>query len=231
VPDSPSPVERYAAEELQSFLRQMSGATLPVVAERDCEGPGLYVGGTKHGRLAVPRRELRDLAEDGVILRTAGEDLILTGQGPRGPLYAVYELLERFLGVRFLTGDCTLVPRRSTVRLPALDHSYAPPFMYRETLYFDSFPREIAARQRLNGPFTQADGTTGGKVVFYPYVHSFSKLIHPSEFYDEHPEYFSLIGGRRTRPDQPRGAADSCRARPAVGPGPPGGHVPGRVAE
>lgn len=199
VPDAPLPAEHYAAQELQAFLRQMCGVTLPVVAEGSHSAPGLFLGATRRGRQVVPRRELRDLPEDGVILRAEGQDLILTGQGPRGPLYAVYELLERFLGVRFLARDCTLVPRRATVRLPALDHRYAPPFMYRETLYFDSFPREIAARQRLNGPWSQCDATTGGKMVFFPYVHSFSSLVPPSEFYDTHPEYFSLVGGQRTR--------------------------------
>ncbi len=199
VPDAPSPVEQYAAQELQHFLREMSGVTLPVVAESGYASPGLFLGATRRGRQVVPRRELRDLEEDGVILRAAGQDLVLTGQGTRGPLYAVYELVERFLGVRFLARDCTVVPRRTTVRLTALDHRYAPPFMYRETLYFDSFPREIAARQRLNGPWCQADSSTGGKMVFYPYVHSFSQLVPPAEFYDTHPEYFSLVGGQRTK--------------------------------
>lgn len=199
VPDAASPAEHYAAQELQHFLRQMSGVALPVVTESEQTGPGLLLGATRRGRRVVPRRELRDLPEDGVILRSAGPDLVLTGQGTRGTLYAVYELLERFLGVRFLARDCTVVPRRSTVRLPALDHRHAPPFMYRETLYFDSFPKEIAARQRLNGPWCQADASTGGKIVFYPFVHSFSQLIPPAEFYDTHPEYFSLVGGRRTK--------------------------------
>ena len=49
--------------------------------------------------------------------------------------------------------------------------------MYRETLYFNSFPKDIAARQRLNGPYTKCDASTGGKIAFFPYVHSFDDLF------------------------------------------------------
>lgn len=75
---------------------------------------------------------------------------------------------------------------------------YSPPFMYCEILYFDSFPKEIAARQRLNGPFTQGDETVGNKILFYPYVHSFAQLVPPDRYFAEHSEYFSLVKGQRT---------------------------------
>ncbi|HJN14477.1 MAG TPA: DUF4838 domain-containing protein, partial [Armatimonadota bacterium] len=149
-------------------------------------------------RRVLPRRELGQLKEDGVAIRTDGDDIVLTGGNERGQLYSVYELLERFLGVRFLARDCTVVPKRGTVTLPAIDHSHSPPFMYRETLYADSYAREIAARQRLNGPATLCDETTGGKIAIHPYVHSFRNLVSPDEFFEEHPEYFSLVGGERT---------------------------------
>ena len=70
--------------------------------------------------------------------------------------------------------------------------------MYRETLYYDSFPRDIATRQRLNGPYSQCDAEVGGKIQIYPYVHSFCKLVPPDRYFAEHPEYFSLVKGVRT---------------------------------
>ena len=69
--------------------------------------------------------------------------------------------------------------------------------MYRETLYYDSFPKEIAARQRLNGPATECDETVGGKIAFYPYVHSFDDLFPENEYFEQHPEYYGLQGGKR----------------------------------
>lgn len=198
-PDRPAAVVRYAAKELQSFLRQMSGVTLPVVTESKAgNGPALLLGPSRHAlRLAEPGWQGK-LREDGVYLRTVGRDVVLLGKDERGQLYSVYALLERYLGVRFLAHDCTVVPERATLTLPRLRYLHSPPFMYRETLYFDSFPREIATRQRLNGPASQCDAEVGGKIAIEPYVHSAARLVPPDKYFADHPEYFSLVGGKRT---------------------------------
>lgn len=200
IPDEALPVERYAAQELQGLLRQMSGAVLPVRTETEhaVGGPGIYIGATRKLSALPPERRQMP-GPDGVRILTVGEDLFLTGEGLRGRLYSVYVLLEKYLGVRFLAHDCTIVPWWQTVALPAIDYIHTPPMMYRETLYFQSFGKQISARQRLNGPWCQADEETGGKVVIHPYVHSFCSLVPPEEFYEKHPEYFSLVGGKRTR--------------------------------
>ncbi|UCH34375.1 MAG: DUF4838 domain-containing protein [Armatimonadota bacterium] len=198
-PDEPEPVVEYAARELQHFLAEISGATLPIVGESAAgDGPAFLIGPSRRATSVVSASDLAGLAEDGVLIRTAGRDVALMGEDARGQLYSVYVLLERFLGVRFLARDCTVVPRREVVVLPRIDYAYSPPFMYRETLYFDSFPKQIATRQRLNGPMTQCDEEVGGRIAFHPYVHSFGQLVPPEKYYDEHPEYFSLVGGTRT---------------------------------
>jgi len=198
VPDKADAVITYAAGELQHFLAQMSGITLPVVRESEAgAGPAFLLGPSERARQAVSTRRLGRLKEDGVLIQSVGPDIVLLGANPRGQLYSVCVLLERFLDVRFLARDCTIVPKRDAVTLPRIDYAYSPPFMYRETLYFDSFPKEIAARQRLNGPTTQCDETVGGKIVIFPYVHSFAQLVPPDKYFKEHPEYFSLLKGQR----------------------------------
>ncbi|MCC6441846.1 MAG: DUF4838 domain-containing protein [Armatimonadetes bacterium] len=197
VPDRAAPALEYAARELQRFLREMSGVRLPVVPESGVgRHPAFYIGPTRRAKQGGTR--LGVLKEDGVAIKTVGPDILLQGQNDRGRLYSVYVLLERFLGVRFLAHDATVVPKRMRVILPRIDYAYSPPLMYRETLYADSYPKEIAARQRLNGPSTRCDETTGGKIVIYPYVHSFAQLVPPEKYYRAHPEYFSLVNGKRT---------------------------------
>ena len=46
-----------------------------------------------------------------MLIRTVGKDIALLGQNERGHLYSVYVLLEKYLGVRFLAWDCTVVPK------------------------------------------------------------------------------------------------------------------------
>ncbi len=197
-PDAKSPAVDYAARELQGFIRQMTGVELPVVAEKNAgRKPAFLLGPCRRSLKAGLVEQARQLQADGVLIKSVGEDIALLGSNERGNLYSVYVLLEKFLGVRFLAWDCTVVPRQAELSLPELDFRHAPPFMYRETLYFDSFPREIAARQRLNGPTTKCDATTGGKIDFFPYVHSFDDLFPEEVYFKDHPEYYGLQGGKR----------------------------------
>lgn len=39
----------------------------------------------------------------------------------------------------------------------------------------------------------------GGKVSFYRYSHTFEELVPPEKWFDSHPEYFSLVNGKRRR--------------------------------
>ena len=57
--------------------------------------------------------------------------------------------------------------------------------------------RDWAARNKMNGDHLNLDASTGGKVQYYPFVHSFYSLIPPKQYFKDHPEYFSFVDGRR----------------------------------
>jgi hypothetical protein len=197
-PDRPTSAVRCAAQELQGFVHKITGVRLPVVPERKAgPGPAFVLGSCERNRRDGLTSQAAGLAEDGVLIRTVGDNIALLGQNERGNLYSVYVLLEKYLGVRFLAWDCTIVPKRTELTLPNIDYSYAPPFMYRETLYFNSFPKRIAARQRLNGSATKCDASVGGRITFFPYVHSFNNLFPEKDYFKDHPEYYGLQGGKR----------------------------------
>ncbi|MDO9580350.1 MAG: alpha-glucuronidase family glycosyl hydrolase, partial [Bacteroidales bacterium] len=166
VPDKASPVIEYAAGELQRFLKEISGARLSIIpASSAREGHAFLIGLSKRVRKAGLEDELGKLKEDGVLVKTIGKDVVLLGQNDRGQIYSVYVFLERFLGVRFLAWDCTVVPKRRMLTLPSIDYAYSPPFMSREVYYYNALPKQIAARQRLNGSSTECDSTVGGKIT------------------------------------------------------------------
>ena len=197
-PEVKSPAIDYAAKELQGFIKQMTGVQLPVVSETNAgRKPAFLLGPCRRSLKAGLNEQVCQLREDGVLLKTVGKDIALLGKNERGNLYSVYVLVEKLLGVRFLAWDCTVVPKQPELRLPELNYRHSPPFMYRETLYFDSFPKEIAARQRLNGPNTKCDASTGGKIDFFPYVHSSHLLVPKQQYFKDHPEYYGLQGGKR----------------------------------
>ena len=67
-----------------------------------------------------------------------------------------------------------------------------------------------AARLRTNGQSAGLDESTGGKVRYEHFVHTFDELIPPGEFVG-HPEYFPVINGKRTS-----GYVQRCLSNPEV---------------
>ena len=126
-------------------------------------------------------------------------------------LYGAYGLLEH-LGVRWLTPDCEVVPVRDTLIVPELTEPSVPVFDQRE-VFWTQFIRnpDFAARHRLNGNSYALGTQHGGRaVVYYPFVHSLDALV-PPELYEEHPEYFPLIDGKRKG-----GYVQRCLTNPEV---------------
>jgi len=205
VPTNLSPELSYAAQELQQLLLDISSVKLPIVPEtRSVSGPAFLLGHAKKVSIGLVNKAKR-LGEDGVLIKTIGKNIVLLGGGDRGQLYSVYVLMERFLGCRFLANDCTIIPKKDILTLPDIDYSYAPPFIYRETLYNDAARWSFAARQRLNGSNmaqclyipVSATGEKIKGILIQPFVHSAAALIPADKYFASHPEYFGLVKGQR----------------------------------
>lgn len=122
------PVEKHAAAELQKYIRQMSDAELPVAYDASSDHPNIYIG------QAAPPRGV-DLSEwtigfDGYVVKSINDDIILIGLKPYSCLYAVYHLLERYLGCGFFEhGD--QIPRRTSITASCLNDVCKPKFEWR----------------------------------------------------------------------------------------------------
>jgi len=204
-PGSAAEPERYATEELASFLEKISGAEFEIVGESGVPGDqcGIYVGDTARGAGMIKDKELQDLGPGGFIIRTGEGNLYLRGGSPRGTLYAAYSLLEDGLGVRWYTPNATLVPEMDRVVIPSIDISEKPAFEYRESFFYHAFDGDWAARNRLNGNRYPMKPRHGGQIKYVGgFVHTFNRLVPPDEYFAEHPEYFAEIGGDRVRDSQ-----------------------------
>ncbi len=207
------PAERYAAEELQGYLAKMTGARLAIVT--DAERPNsreILLGDSAHLRKLGTGIDCARIGTDGFTLRTEHGRLIIAGQRPRGTLYGVYSFLEEKLGVRWFTPELEVVPHRDRLALAPLDETQVPPLEYREVFWTEIMrDADFAARHRLNGNHYKLTEKHGGRfVVYYPFVHSLDALI-PRELYQDHPEYFPLIDGKRVD-----GYVQRCLANPEV---------------
>lgn len=196
-----SPATRRGAEELQRFLGEISGADIPLAdgGER-VKGRAIYVG---HSAAADAKMgpSLRDTAfgPEDYALQTRGRDLFIVGGEPRGTMYGVYGLLEDHLGCRWFTPEVSRIPVQDPLIIPVLDEHVSPVLEYREPFTKDCFDGDWCARNRMNSSTGELTEEHGGKVRFGSglFVHTFNVLMPPDKYFAEHPEYYSLIDGKR----------------------------------
>ena len=180
---------RFAAEELQKTLRQMSGATCPIVSDDPGgDAPLIAIGPPSEnpltarllGRAGVDLDALR-LGEEGFLLRSVDANLLIAGgTAPRATLYGVYAFLEG-LGCRwcFPAEHGDVIPRQSTVKTPPLDRVEKPAFSYRTFSHTASVSEETIdridwmAKNRMNRFLTTLYPIKGFQGQWY---HQFKKV-------------------------------------------------------
>ncbi len=194
----------HAAVELQRFLFEMSGAEIPIYTDRIKERKReILLGPSNRYDEAELGINIQSLGDEGYILRSDGKQLIICGGDRRGTLYGVYGLLDDHLGCRWFTADISRIPSMRTVTIPILDETRVPKVSYREPYSWEAFNGDWAARNRMNR--NSRDGGLaerhGGKVEWVDgmFCHTFAKLVPPGKYFASHPEYFSMINGRRRK--------------------------------
>ncbi len=204
IPDEYTLQEREAALQLSTYLAEVTGATLPV--KKEAEAPETFrilVGDTRAG-LAISANLGIDrgaLGEDGFVIRAMSNDLMLVSGlpegGPTEPLgivYAVNHLLETQIGVRYWAPGVLHIPSRETVTLPAnLAITQSPPVWFRHVNYGPANDPAYRRWHKLDRIQEEV-----GRLWAPRWVHSFFHHVNPAEYFQEHPEYFSLVGDRRT---------------------------------
>ena len=199
--DSATAVEQTAAKELQLHLSQITGSDdWQIINESQAEKNAtlILVGDSKLARTLFANVDFDNIPYDGIVQKTRGNKLLLTGHSQRGALYAVNTFLEDTLGCRWWSSTESTIPKLQNIVVPALDIEYAPKLIYREAYYKDAFLPTFATRMKCNGSGERISPEYGGHHKFVYFVHSFYPLIPPEKYFDTHPEWYSEINGKRT---------------------------------
>ncbi|MDR1964484.1 MAG: DUF4838 domain-containing protein [Planctomycetaceae bacterium] len=199
LPAEPTPVEQTAAKELKQHLNTVTGADFVVVKESEVDAakPQIVVGNSKRAKELLPEIDATKLPYDGIIIKSVGKNLVLLGHPQRGTLYAVNTLLEEVVGVRWWSSTESFVPKKPVLEIPVQNIEYAPKLIYREAFYRDAFDGIFATRMKCNGNMARTTPEYGGHHRFQYFVHSFFPLIPPSQYFAEHPDWYSEIKGVR----------------------------------
>lgn len=211
--ETASAAERNAAGELAAYLERVTGVPFPTGQPGAGAGGPVIAVGPGAAKALLPELVLakageHGLGDDGILVQPLGDNLILTGAegARRGTLYAVYEFLEREVGVRWWTPTAESVPKHPTLVVRPAPTRYVPPFIYRETLCGAIRPRAserpvqtplFAVRLRQNGHFAPIPADWGGHYTLIGWCHTFERLLPPAKYFKDHPEWYSEINGQR----------------------------------
>ena len=190
--------EVTAARELAATLRQITGADFNIETNTKAPARAILVGDGSAARMAFMDVAFDGLDAEELVIQTHGHRLLLAGGRPRGTLYAVSQFLQRECGVRWWTPWASRIPKQATLRLRDLDVREKPAFECRESFWYPAFDADWSWRNGCNGNSSRLTPERGGRIEYKGFVHTFYPLVPPEKHFAEHPEWFSLIKGKRT---------------------------------
>lgn len=229
---------RQTARLVQTAFRA-NGAEVPVVPEtkRDPAKPGIFLGDTAF--VHSQNVDLKSLKGWGYVHKVVGKDVIIAGRDHPAPdaqrnasgrprswdrvatAKGAVDFLRQYAGVRFLYPDVpTWTPIAAAEKV---DFLASPAFEFLKTPTI-AVPADLNARVTPALEYHIASPMTGG---FYDIannrfpivdemlgVHTYQAAIPTAKYKDTHPEYFALVGGKRTADAQ--GNAQYCISNPDV---------------
>jgi len=158
----------------------MTEAVLPIQVESSPDRKGaIEIGFDK-----------RQLEPDGFRVDVTADEIRITGGNRKGAIYAVVDILEKTFGCRCYSPTVRVFPKHATLTIASVSYTENP----------------VNAVRTVNGDFTASEdwldwqrlSSTGEMFGNGFYVHTFHRLVPPERYLSSHPEYFALIGGRRT---------------------------------
>jgi hypothetical protein len=186
IPENATKIEQEAAMLLQQYVEKISGCTLPIDANLSATASAqIIIGQNKF----ISEKEIAGLGSDGIVIRKINNSIFLTGGPRKGVLYSVYSFIETYLGCRMYTANVTFIPKQKTITLPAsINKKQVPSFAFRMTYFEGAFKNNFCDFHKMN-QWLEDWGL---------WVHSFEKLVPAKKYFDTHPEYFSLVNGKRS---------------------------------
>lgn len=160
---------------------------------------GIGIGENNEKTIRIGGFETGKKDPDSYMIKADDSGIILSGNSVRGTLYAIYSFFYKYASCRWFTSDCEQIPSRNVFAIPAINEVEAPYFWYRETFYWDAFEPEFALGNKLNGHHMRLKDAQGGRIEYgLGFVHTFPVIIPQEVYFEEHPEYFPLIDGKRS---------------------------------
>jgi hypothetical protein len=192
LPSTPTESESKAANILQDYLIQISGAVLPIIgAEKARSSYEIVLGQNDRIDELGLNINYNELQQDGFLIKTDSARLIIAGGSGKGTIYGVYTLLEKYLNCRMYTPSARVIPKQKQISLDKIDDKQIPSIRFRSIHYKSTWDAEYVDWHKLS------HDENGERKDWGMWVHTFNALVPPEIYFDNHQEYFALVDGKR----------------------------------
>lgn len=132
----------------------------------------------------------------GFELRIQEKQILIASDDYQGISNGIYSFLEDSLGCMFAAADFDYIPHLPTIHLPQICKTEIPDIQWRNIYSYEvdgnnhkNCSGGLSWRTKLRLNSTSSD--------WYNWCHTSFSYISPKEYFDTHPEYFSLYHGKR----------------------------------
>lgn len=193
IPENANAVEHNAAIQLQQHLKKITQSDFLISKENQHSSlHKIYIGKTNAYKNYLIQQNIT-LGEDGILIQHQNKNLIVSGENDRAILYAVYEFLEQFVKIDFLSPFDTKYPILQNNRLAITQPNvcYSPPFYYRSHYSYNAlYNEEFAAILRQNGDFQRTNDNYGSIIKLTGWVHTFNHILPYNKYAKDHPHWY-----------------------------------------
>lgn len=219
---NPSEAARKAADELQLFIKRISGVQLPIAAEPDVAYPVKILVGQSAAKseanamgIKIPSGLNYKFDDEGYVVAGVKNTLILAGNETEpymGTYYAVYDYLHS-LGCRWYMPGAfgEVIPKMSTIKATTGTRIIRPDMRVRDCWYSGHLvvtPQQQTEftdwkrRNRLVRPgFWMHCLAPEAIYLQNPVDDSTKRLLPRDKFFESHPEYYALNADGTRNPD------------------------------
>ena len=227
---------KRSVDTLIKTVHDMSGATLTITNTLAGE-KYIYITYTMDSEESI-------IKDDGFIIDISDKIIGIRANNYDGMRNGVYHFIEEYLGAMFITPDETFIPHHDNIYLTKGKQVFNPAASWRDVYSIETINNHWAAKLKLNAiNITKTDEEiiaeriASGKDVndenrhrhliegrqyngYGTWCHSFYEFLSPEDYFETHPEYFSMYNGKRIHELVDRGGAKRqahlCLSNPEV---------------
>ncbi len=207
LPAEADPTMKFAADELQLWFREISGAEIPVTSAAATAGTRLILSTEPQILDKFPEDAKKLAGTDGYAVRTDGNTVYLIAAKSKGVLNGVYRMLYRNTDIIWARPDAkfgTIYTKNPDLTLSDTDYIDIPVFKLRGWQTIGDASNLWQVRNANNWNAENPENPTKrkhGLILEFGSGHNLTQIYIPKEkYWESHPEFYPLLKGKRTPP-------------------------------